>query len=97
MGEVLPDVDDHGQVGLREGDEQPPRSPEMDDTQPVDAFAGESVASGVAPDFLQALDRRDEGRLDPAPEPTRGLAAQWRPADSKALGLAQRSALETSS
>ncbi|MGH9010651.1 MAG: hypothetical protein ACRDYF_12505 [Acidimicrobiia bacterium] len=96
VGEVLADVDDHRHLGLREGEQQSPRSPEMDDAEPVDAFACEAVPGGVAPDLLQGLDRRHERWLDRASKASGGLAAERRPADSKAMGVVQRSALETS-
>lgn len=96
VGKVLADVDDDGGPCLGEGEEQAPWSPEVDDAEPVDALAGETVAGGVTSDAFQRLDGRQERGLDATPQSAGGLATERRPADPEP-GRGQRSALDRSS
>jgi hypothetical protein len=97
VGEVLADVDDDGDLGFGEGEEESPSTPEVHHAEPLDARAGEAVAGGVAADPLEGLDGGREGGSGAAPQSRRGLATGRRPGDTESLGGCQSCALVTNS
>lgn len=86
-------VDDHGHVGLGEGNDQPPAAPQMNHAQLVEAFAYEPVAGCVATNALKRLDRGGESDLHRSTELAGRLLADLGPSEPEPLGR-QRSSLE---
>jgi len=68
VGQVFTDVDDDGEVWRGEGDQQPPRTVEMDHAQSFDGGPGEAVAGGVATGAFQGQEGLFERVTDRSPQ-----------------------------